>query len=194
MTAWWSGLGLFERVLWYIAVPATALFLIQAVMTFTGLGGAEGDADGDAAGDGGEESGDGDGSAFRIFTVRNLIIFFAVFGWCGITLYNSGAGELVTVLVSILLGITIMILVAGLFYAITRLTQSGTMNPRNALGQYGEVYIPIPAHRSGAGKIQITLQGAMREMDAVTEGKMLPRGTVVKVVDVLNNNVLLVQK
>lgn len=185
MTQWWNGIGLFERVLWYIAIPATALFLIQVVMTFTGLGGEEGDADGDDA---------GDGSAFRIFTVRNLIIFFAVFGWCGITLYNSGADELVTVLVSILLGIVIMFVVAGLFYAITRLTQSGTMNPRNALDQYGEVYIPIPAHRSGAGKIQIMLQGAMREMDAVTEGKMLPRGTVVKVVEVLSNNVLLVQK
>ncbi len=191
MAEWWSSMALFEKVFWYIAIPSSVLFLIQMIMTFTGMGG-EGDTDTD--GGNGDEGGEDSGSTFRVFTVRNVIIFFAVFGWCGITLYSSGVSEALTVILSMVLGIVVMAVVAGLFYAITRLTQSGTMDPKNALGLMGEVYIPIPAHRGGAGKIQITIQGALREMEAVTEGKTLPRGTVIKVVEVLNNNVLLVQK
>ena len=64
------------------------------------------------------------------------------------------------------LGPVVMLLVALLFVSITRLAQSGTMNVKNAVGRTGEVYIPVPAARSGRGKVSITLQGALREIDA----------------------------
>jgi len=199
-------MDLFERVFWYLAIPSSVLFLIQMVMTFAGLGGDNGDggvdaeggfdADGDIDTDGGDfdEGADLMESPFRVFTVRNIIIFFAVFGWSGITLYNAGIGPIVTVMISAILGIIVMLVVAGLFYFITRLAQNGTMNPQNAKGLKGEVYLPIPANRGGVGKIHITFQGALREMDAVTEGKTIPRGAIVEVVDVLSNNILLVKK
>ena len=206
MADWWSNMALFEKVFWYLAIPSSVLFLIQMVMTFAGLGGDSGDGgidaeggfdvDGDFDADGGDfdEITDITESPFRVFTVRNIIIFFAVFGWSGITLHNSGVGQIPTVLVSTLLGIIVMLAVAGLFYFVTRLTQNGTMNPQNAKGLTGEVYLPIPANRGGIGKIHITFQGAFREMDAVTEGKAIPRGAIVQVIDVLSNNILLVKE
>jgi membrane protein implicated in regulation of membrane protease activity len=38
------------------------------------------------------------------------------------------------------------------------------------------------------------LQGALREIDAVTAGEALPRGAAVRVVEVGGNGVLLVEK
>jgi len=198
---WWSAMSMFEQVFWYIAIPFTVLFFIQLVLTFTGMGGE--DADGGTEGGGGGEDfdveGDGDGDigeagGFHIFTVKNFITFFTVFGWSGITLHNAGANEYLVLLGSLLIAVAVMLLVALLFVSITRLAQSGTMDVKNALGTTGEVYLPIPAGRSGRGKISIMLQGALREIDAVTAGEALPRGAAVRVVEVGGNGVLLVEK
>ena len=198
MGEWWSAMSMFEQVFWYIAIPFTVLFFIQLVLTFTGMGGD--DADGGMEGDGGEGlDSDGNGEAgeasgFRIFTVKNFITFFTVFGWSGITLHNAGAGEYLVLFGALLIAGAVMLLVALLFVSITRLAQSGTMDVKNALGTTGEVYLPIPAGRSGRGKISIMLQGALREIDAVTAGEALPRGAAVRVVEVGGNGVLLVEK
>ncbi len=199
LSEWWGSLVMFERIFWYIAVPFTVLFFIQLVLTFTGMGGD--DADGEFGDDGGDLDGDGEadgdgseGGGFRIFTVKNFITFFTVFGWSGITLHNAGAGEYFVLFGSLLIAVAVMLLVAMLFVSITRLAQSGTMDVKSAKGRSGEVYLPIPAGRSGRGKITITLQGALREIDAVTEGETLPRGTAVRVVDIAGNGVLLVEK
>ena len=182
-------MALFEKILWYISIPASVLFVIQMIMTFIGIGGESGDIeDSEGAGDGG-----GDDPTFAVFTVRNFIIFFTVFSWCAITLYNAGISEIVTVLISIVVAVIVMFVVAGLFYGIMRLAQNGTMNINHAKGKMGEVYIPIPAKRSGVGKVHIMLQGVLREVEAITEGKSIPRGTIIKVVDVINNNLLLVE-
>ena len=54
MEAWLESLTALQRVMLFIAVPATLLLLIQTVMLFIGLGGGDGDADGgvDLDGDG----------------------------------------------------------------------------------------------------------------------------------------------
>ena len=54
MEAWLESLTVLQRVMLFIAVPATLLLLIQTVMLFIGLGGGDGDGDGgvDLDGDG----------------------------------------------------------------------------------------------------------------------------------------------
>lgn len=144
------------------------------------------DTDGDA--DGGFEG------AFRLFTVRNFITFFTVFGWTGITLYNLGVNKAVTTIVSAFAGIIVMGIVASLFYFITRLAESGTLNLENAIGKTGEVYIPIPEGQKGVGKVLITIQGAVRELDAMTAGDSIPTNSMVKVSKIIDNNILLVKE
>lgn len=85
-----------QKIYWYLAIPFTVLFTIQLISTLLGLGGEDG-ADGIDASDsfeegvGDEGSSDG-GSAFQLFTTRNFIIFFTVFGWSGIAFSNMGVG------------------------------------------------------------------------------------------------------
>ena len=64
MEAWLESLTVLQRIMLFIAVPATLLLLIQTVMLFIGLGGGDGDADGGLDGDGSDAvdlDPDGDG-------------------------------------------------------------------------------------------------------------------------------------
>ena len=64
MEAWLESLTVLQRIMLFIAVPATLLLLIQTVMLFIGLGGGDGDTDGDLDGGGSDAvdlDPDGDG-------------------------------------------------------------------------------------------------------------------------------------
>lgn len=178
----------FEKVFWYFAIPFTIVFIIQTILTFVGMG-DEGDFDGVDE----NEAGDG-GTSFQIFTVRNFIIFFTIFGWTGIAAVNGGLNKTVTVLVAIFAGLIIMFIVAGIFYFMSRLTESGNMDLRNAVNRIGEVYITIPGNREGSGKIQLKFQEAIREIEAVTNEKAIPSGEMVRVAEVINEHVVLVER
>ena len=59
--------------------------------------------------------------------------------------------------------------------------RNGTLNFDNALDQVGEVYIPIPPNRQGAGKVMIAVQGSLKELEAITdESSIIKTGTKVK--------------
>lgn len=174
----------FESIYWYLAIPFTVLLVLQLIATFLGFGGDDGDDGGD----------DGDPS-FKVFTIKNFITFFAVFGWSGITFSQTGLRQFTVIVISTLLGIIVLLIVSALFYFITKLTDNGTMNIQRAVGVTGEVYLPIPANRNGVGKVNVTFQGSFRELEAMTDSdKKLPRGTIVVVKDVINNSILLVEK
>ncbi len=64
----------------------------------------------------------------------------------------------------------------------------------NALGCKGNVYLKIPAGKGGEGKVQISIQGAIREFDALTLGEELETGAPIKVVEVINDSTLLVER
>ena len=54
-----------------------------------------------------------------------------------------------------------------------------------ALGREGVVYLSVPAHNEGCGKIHLTLQNRTIEIDAVTSGQRLATGSSVVVTSVL---------
>lgn len=193
MIDWFTETLVFENIYWYLAIPFTVLLVIQLIATLVGFGG---DSDFDGGEDALDIGDDGDFEpGFNIFTVRNFITFFAVFGWAGITFSHSGLGRLMTIILSTILGIVMLLIVSALFYSITKLADSGTMNIKRATGTTGEVYLSIPAKRSGVGKVNITFQGSFRELEAMTdEDEKIPRGTIITVKEVINNRILLVEK
>lgn len=58
----------------------------------------------------------------------------------------------------------------------------------------GKVYLTIPAHRSGSGKVQITINDAIREYNALTDGPELKTGAQIRVVEAINASTLLVEE
>ena len=62
------------------------------------------------------------------------------------------------------------------------------------MGKACDVYLRIPAARSGQGKVQVSFGGSVQELDAVTDGEQLPSGAKVRVVQLIEGRLLLVEK
>lgn len=193
----WQALTLPEKVYWIISIPSTFFLLIQVVMTLLGgdsddLDSADVDVDVDVDVDAGHDGAAG-AAGWQFFTYKNLLGFFTLFGWTGLGFLKMGLGLFITVSISFLAGLTMMVIMAAMFYYISKLQQSGTMVIENAIDATGEVYLRIPPNREGHGKVQVEIQGALREMDAITDDEQeLPTGSVAQVLEIVNNQILLV--
>lgn len=194
MAAWWGSISAFQRFFWCFAIPFSLIFLIQTLMTFLGLGGGEDvDIPDDPQGIDDIQGGEGH-SGFILFTFQNIVVFFTVFGWAGIFGIHAGFSEVVTSFLAFLMGLIVMFIVAGLYFMMSRLTESGNISLTNAVGAIGTVYLPIPHRRSGSGQVQLSIQGSIREIEAMTDGEPLPTGTLVQVTTQVNNQIVLVKR
>ncbi len=127
---------------------------------------------------------------FKLFTFRGIVAFFMVFGWAGILAKNSGINTVYSILIAFVMGFGMMFVISLLFYFLLGLTESGNIDIRNAVGSTGKVYIPIPEESQGFGKVQIIVQGAVREMDAITIGGRLSTGTDIRVIGIVKGKLL----
>lgn len=188
LNAWWDALSIWQQVYWAIAIFFGVLFILQYVVTLIGFGVGL-DADSDA--DGGHEHIIDPG--FTWLSLRSIIAFFTFFGWSGVFLLARGATLWWTLIVSFFCGMLAMALVAYLLYLFGKQTQIGNYFLREALYQTGEVYLTIPERKSGYGKIHVQIGRGLREVNAVTEGRAIPTGTRVRVIELLDSSVLLVE-
>ncbi|MGH1386506.1 hypothetical protein [Kordia sp.] len=188
MEDWFSALTTFEKSYWVIAAISSTIFVFVLITTFL-IGDADG-ADGDVDSDIESDTGIG----FQFFTFKNLVAFFTIFSWAGISSINAGYGKGVTILISSLAGLAMMVVMATLIYYINKLVSSGTLKLENAIGNVGEVYLTIGANRSKIGKVHVNIQGALRELDALADSEeTLKTGTVVEVTEITGTGILIVQ-
>ncbi|PLX16675.1 MAG: hypothetical protein C0597_07750 [Marinilabiliales bacterium] len=185
----WQSLALIEKIYWCIAIPFSALFVLQIILTFFGGDIDEMEADGNS-----DVSIDDDaGIEFQFITLKNLVAFFTIFGWAGVACLDSGLSVGKTVIISSVSGLIMMTIMASIVYFMGKLTDSGTLNLNNAVGKIGSVYLSIPAKRAGLGKVQIKVQG-LQTLDAMTDhDEDIKTGSVVDVLEILNNEILVVK-
>jgi len=187
MDLWWTSLDLYLKIMWGIAIPFSVIFLIQMVMTFIGMG------------DQGEISGDADVDAdvqmpFQFFTFRNFVNFFLGFAWTGISFYDFIDSKVWLTFLCVFIGLLLVTIVMALLYALSKTTQSGNININNAIGLPATVYFTIPPAGKGTGKIQMSIQQAVREYDAVSESdEPIRTGSLVRVKSVIDAHTLLVE-
>ena len=130
----------------------------------------------------------------KLFTVQGTVAFLTVFGWVALICYHNGLPVPVALLIAFTAGFLVMYLMAKLFQSFKRLVENGTLDYKNALGAEGTVYIPIPPKSKGSGKVNIIIQGSLRECEAVNDGsELIPTGAVVRVIDVVGDT-LVVEK
>jgi hypothetical protein len=125
--------------------------------------------------------------------VRSIIAFFTFFGWAGVLALSKDYTTTIVLLFAIGSGLAAMFLVAYLMYFFSRLGEEGNADLNDLIYKNATVYLSIPGHRKGKGKIHVTLNHSLREMDAVTEGEKLDNGKSVKIVEILDNNILVVE-
>ena len=199
---WWTSMSVFMKILWGITLTASLIFIIQTVMTFIGAdtGGMDTDFDGDMSGDvpdAGVDAGDPSDlghTGMNLYTFRNLINFLIGFGWSAILLSPVISSTAVLVLIATLVGVGLVVAVMYLFKWLSSMQQSGTINLyKSAIGCQGSVYFPIPGHRAGEGKVQVTINNSVREYAALTDGDALKTGEQIRIVEVISDSTVLVE-
>lgn len=181
------------KTFWVCAIVSSLIFIIQFVMTFVGVGDAD-IADFDSV-----DTLDGStmdaGGMLSLFSVRGLVNFLMGFGWGGICAAHYTASHLVMLLCAISAGVIFVVVFFVLMKYLMKLESNGSLNMNDCLGRNCDVYLRIPAAKSGKGKVQICINGTVLEFDAMTDDKeLIPTGQRVKVVALIGNSLLLVER
>lgn len=160
-------------------------------------GGHDGGTDGhDHTGDHAQEHGQETHHSswlFAMISFRTLVAAMTFFGLAGLAASSAGASTPTVVGVALAAGWAAMYGVYRLMQLLGHLRAEGTVRVERALGQIGSVYLRIPGHRSGCGKIHLNLQNRTMEYSAVTDDDEIPTGATVEVVEVVDTCTLLVQ-
>ena len=223
MSDWWNSITPLEQFFWYITIPFSVAFIFKSILSFIGMSehGEEGDMEHNFEMDDGGDAQDleleiemesdieaemdvehaevdeieeSDSAGFHLLTIRNFIIFFAVFGWAGIAGIHFGFPPIVTFIFAFFMAFATILIVASIFYYIYKLTESGTLNIKSVINSTGTVYLQIPPNKEGVGKVNIAFADSIREFDAMTEGEFIATGDSVIVLGVTEEGVLLVEK
>jgi microcompartment protein CcmL/EutN len=87
-----------------------------------------------------------------------------------------------------------MTLIAVLLGQMMKLTRDNSFHAADAVGKVAEVYLRVPPAKSDTGKVMVSVNGSMHELEAMTlETEALPTGMRVRVVAALDGDVVLVQ-
>ena len=200
MSEWWSGLAGITQFFYGMAAFFSVFFLWQIIGAFLGLDGDAdvGDAGVDFDADVAADNVDFDdvvesSQAFKILSMRSIITFFTLFSW-GSALYTADGVEVVKAMgISCIWGLVGMLAIAAIFYAMGKLSETGTKDMISSKGQTGVVYLNIP--EDGYGEIKTTVNGVPEHVKAKSvDGEALPAGTQVQVMQVINQSLVGVKK
>ena len=174
------------QVFWGAAVISTIIMLLQTILSLVGMG----DTDLETGVDGGLD----DASGADLFTVKNIVNFFVGFGWGGVSFCDFIENDILLVIVAVVTGIAFVAIFIFVFKQMMKLESNSAVGAEACVGNSADVYLRIPAKRSGKGKIQISINGSVREFDAITDSEEpIPTGAVVVVVELVGKSTLLVK-
>lgn len=176
MKEFFSSMDATQQAYWYIAIIASVIFIIQTIMTFIGADSDTGmDADFDSNFDGGDHP-------FQLFSLRNLINFFLGFGWTGVSLFGSIENKILLGVIAFIVGLIFIAVFFVVIKALMRLSEDNTFDIEETVGKTADVYINIPASKSGKGKVFISVKGTTHELNAMTANTSdIKNGSMVKV-------------
>lgn len=185
---WFESLGSFEQVLYMIAALSTLAFIIKGIFLIIGA-----DADMIEAPD--EALAVVDAFECQYISVVGILSFLAIGSWVAITIFACTASEFFATIGGIVAGTIEMFCIARLIHGLRKLQESGNMQPAKAIGKIGKVYLTVPAHDQGKGKVNLRLNGALRELDAISmDNDPIKTGESVRVVALQGKATLVVQK
>ena len=216
LSSWFAALDSTMQFFWACAIAATVVFVIQNLLMLMGIGDMDSDVDADvgtdfdvhtdmdfgdadassdlSTGHSGHEGTLGSAGIFSLFSLRNFINFFLGFGWGGISFAPVIESRGWLVLAAFACGIVFVAVFFFMFKAILRLETNGAFRISECVGRTASVYLRIPAHREASGKVQISINGSVHELNAFTDGDFLPTGARVRIIKVIDAGSLLVEK
>ncbi len=123
----------------------------------------------------------------RVLTFQAIVSFLAFFGIGGLTALSYQHGPVLASAVATATGITAVMILGQIFASLRRLQTDGSVRLTSALGVQGVVYLRVPGHEAGEGKVTIPVQGRTIEVLARTPGPELRSGEPIVVRRVLDD-------
>lgn len=189
--AWWSALNWDIQIFYAVGGIAFAVVIIQALLTLLGAGEIDAEVPGEIAPDGDVPHDAGLG----LISVRTLTAFFMGFGLTGGVMLENGHAFPWAIVAAALVGSVFMFVIFWIMKMLYGLRASGNVNPASAKGSTGTVYVALEPNRVSGGQVEVLVSGRLMTLPAITAAKeKIPAGTLVRVVDVLPSNTLLVEK
>ncbi|MBT8100303.1 MAG: hypothetical protein KJO82_11155 [Gammaproteobacteria bacterium] len=168
-----------------MALIGTTFFVIRLVIAL--FFGGDGDMDGDM----GDVGGDG---AFNMFSILSILAFFMGAGWMGLTCrIDWNLNSMVSAAAATGFGFVLMMMASGLMAFARKLNRVVEYDHSTAVGRTASVYMSIPMKGEGQGKIQVSVSGRLKTMDAASVGPRIPEFTSVKVVSVRDDGTFIVE-
>lgn len=190
MIDWWHSLGEHTahpqglKIFYAIGIVSGVILSIQMVLTLIGAD-TDFDVDGMDAGETGDTG---------LFSIRSVGAFFTGFGWTGVAMLQNGHGTGAATFAATAVGLVFLGMVFYLMRYMYSLREEGNLDYSNAIGEVGNVYLPIPPKRKGMGQVEILVQGRMRTVRALTDhDKKLGNRVAVRVTALVDQKTLLVE-
>lgn len=115
-----------------------------------------------------------------------------MFSWSSIVLVSSGVYPALSTVIGFVLGLATMLLVAKIVQLSARLAENGMADYKNAIGETATVYIPCPPKDHGLGKVNVMINGQLREVTAINNGdELIKTGTQVRIIDLQGDTVII---
>ncbi len=166
-----------------MAAVGTLLFTIRLVIAM--FAGDAGDFDVDVD--------PGTDASFTLFSLLSVTAFIMGTGWMGLACrFDWDLSRPVSVIVAVGFGVTMMCTASGMMFMTRRLNQSVTYDLETAVGKSARVYMTVPPKGEGQGKVQVSVSGRLKTMDAVSAGPPLAAHADVRVVGVRDDDTLIV--
>lgn len=195
MFEWWGSLVGIERILGGIGVFTVVVFILQLIVLV--VGGHDSDHDSGFEHSNGSDSHehggdtDQDNSLLHYFTIRNLNVFFLGLSWGGLMFLDMGWSTPASVLMASGIGIVLTAVNLLILRLLANLESNGNVPIEKATGSKASVLIRIPKDKRDYGKVSLSLDGRVVEIEAHTEdGVMIPVGAIVEVVRVEGGKVI----
>jgi hypothetical protein len=181
-----QGLDTWMQVFWVCAAAGTVIFVVQMVLTLIGMDSSDMDVDFDGA-----DTMDL-GGGISLFSIKNFVNFLVGFGWAGVCLGGVIENKWLLCFVAVLVGVAFVLMFFFIKKQTKKLEHNGAFRIEDCVGKSVDVYLRIPAGKSGKGKVQVSLNGSVQEISAMTEGESIASGQKVKVVSVVDRSTVLV--
>ncbi|MDF2385309.1 hypothetical protein JMG10_27815 [Nostoc ellipsosporum NOK] len=173
--SWWQELGTPQKIYWAIALLFSLLFASQTILSLI------------------HRDEEKNRYVPGLLNVRNVIAFCCVAGWTGVALLAANFNLSLATLLAAGAGALAVLLIWFLQRSLQRVKADPAFDIRQAIGKIGEVNVPVPAHLQGQGEIHIKIEGAVRELPAVSaDEQAIAAGKLVKVLSLQEANVLVV--
>jgi hypothetical protein len=183
-----GNMPLLLQIFWGCAVVASVIFLIQMVLTLIGMDSSDVDVDFDGA-----DTMDL-GGGLNLFTIKNFMGFLVGFGWTGVCFYDTITSPILLILAAFVVGCLFVGIFVFIYKQTKKLEHNGAFKIEDVKGMTVSVYLRIPSEGTGKGKVQVSQNGSVHELDALTDDEEIPSGAKVKVIDIIDNETVKVER